>query len=90
MALLGEITLQQGKIVRSKSTSRIDENGYMHAISTQSPWLGHQSIKDDILFGYPFDEERYNAVVECCALKPDLEIWRMGMRQRLGLGVSAC
>ena len=22
----------------------------------------------------PLDEERYNAVVECCALKPDLEI----------------
>ena len=31
----------------------------------------------------PLDEERYNAVVECCALKPDLQM----MRRRLGLGL---
>ncbi|KIJ90780.1 hypothetical protein K443DRAFT_14955 [Laccaria amethystina LaAM-08-1] len=35
-------------------------------------------IKDKILFGYPFDEERYNAVVECCALKADLDILEDG------------
>ncbi|KIJ96209.1 hypothetical protein K443DRAFT_294293 [Laccaria amethystina LaAM-08-1] len=34
MALLREMTLQQGKIIMSKNTSSIDENGYMHAIST--------------------------------------------------------
>ena len=33
----------------------------------------------------PLDKERYNAVVECCALKPDLE---MGRGQRLGPGLG--
>jgi hypothetical protein len=47
----------------------------MHAIWTLlNLWLRHQSIKDNILFGYPFDEDRYNSVVECCDLKADLEI----------------
>ena len=71
----------------SKNTSRIEENGYMHAISyaAQAPWLRHQSIKDNIL--YPFDEEWYNAVVECSALKPDLQ---MGCDKDWGQGVSAC
>ena len=91
MALLGEMTLQQGRIIMSKNTSRIDENGYMHAISyaAQSPWLRHQSIKDNILFGYPLDEARYDAVVECCALKPDLEILEDGDATEIGArGVS--
>ena len=50
----------------SKEPSRVDENGLMHSISyaAQSPWLRHQSIKDNIVFGYPFDEERYNDVVD--------------------------
>ena len=60
----------------SKEPSRVDENGLMHSISyaAQSPWLRHQSIKDNILFGYPFEEERYRTVIECCALQPDLEM----------------
>ena len=60
----------------------------MHAIScaARSLW---QSIKDNILFGYPFDEEWYNAVVEYCALKPDLEILEDGDVTEIGArGVS--
>ena len=63
----------------------------MHVISfaAQSPWLRHQSIKDNILFGYPLDEARYDAVVECCALKPDLEILEDGDATEIGArGVS--
>ncbi|KAF8153792.1 multidrug resistance-associated ABC transporter [Crassisporium funariophilum] len=91
MAVLGEMTLLSGKIVMSKEPSRVDEYGLMHSISyaAQSPWLRHQSIKDNILFGYPFDEQRYNAVVECCALKPDLEMLEDGDATEIGArGVS--
>ena len=86
MAVLGELTLLHGRIIMSKEPSRVDENGLMHCISyaAQSPWLRHQSIKDNILFGYPFDEERYNAVVECCALKPDLEMLEDGDSTEIG------
>src|SRR5277367_2693992 len=87
MALLGEMTLLPGgRIIMSKEPSRVDENGLMHSISyaAQLPWLRHQSIKDNILFGYPFDEERYNAVVECCALKPDLDIFEDGDATEIG------
>ncbi|KAF9007200.1 hypothetical protein BDQ17DRAFT_1351594 [Cyathus striatus] len=67
------------------------ENGYMQAISyaSQSPWLRHQSIKDNILFGFPLDEERYDAVVEACALRPDLEMLEDGDATEIGArGVS--
>ncbi|KAH7920819.1 P-loop containing nucleoside triphosphate hydrolase protein [Leucogyrophana mollusca] len=91
MALLGEMTIMSGKLVMSKNTSKVDGNGLMHSISyaAQSPWLRHQSIKDNILFGYPYDHERYNEVVECCALKPDLSILEDGDSTEIGArGVS--
>ncbi|KAI0639291.1 multidrug resistance-associated ABC transporter [Trametes polyzona] len=91
MALLGELTTLEGRIVMSKNASKVDENGLSHTISyaAQSPWLRHQSIKDNILFGYPYDEERYKAVVECCALKPDLAILEDGDATEIGArGVS--
>ncbi|KAJ8584739.1 hypothetical protein M405DRAFT_746514, partial [Rhizopogon salebrosus TDB-379] len=40
----------------------------------ESPWLRHQPIKDSIFFGQPYDEERCNEVVECCAIRPASDI----------------
>ncbi|KAG0701637.1 hypothetical protein DFH29DRAFT_925615 [Suillus ampliporus] len=91
MALLGEMTIISGKLTISKNTSKIDEHGLMHSISyaAQSPWLRHQSIKANILFGQPYDEKRYNDVVECCALLPDLNILEDGDDTEIGSrGVS--
>ncbi|KAI0092260.1 multidrug resistance-associated ABC transporter [Irpex rosettiformis] len=91
MALLGEMTLLEGRLIMSKDPFVVDEHGLQHANSyaAQSPWLRHQSIKDNVLFGYPFDEERYNAVVECCALLPDLQMLEDGDATEIGArGVS--
>jgi len=41
--------------------------------AAQTPWLQRRTIKENILFGYRYDEQRYNDVVECCALRPDLD-----------------
>uniref|UniRef100_A0A0W0EW54 Putative multidrug resistance-associated ABC transporter n=1 Tax=Moniliophthora roreri TaxID=221103 RepID=A0A0W0EW54_MONRR len=91
LAVLGEMTLLSGRIVMSKNPRKVDENGHMHAISyaAQSPWLRHQTIKENILFGYPYDEQRYKAVVEACALKPDLDMLEDGDSTEIGArGVS--
>ena len=42
--------------------------------------LEHATIRDNIIFGaaYGYDERRYKAVVEACALKRDLEIFEAG------------
>ncbi|KAJ7282599.1 hypothetical protein C8J57DRAFT_1295798 [Mycena rebaudengoi] len=91
MALMGEMTLLPGgRIIMSKNPS-VDEYGNTHGIAyaAQSPWLRHQSIRDNILFGSPMDEARYNDVVNCCALKPDFDILEDGDATEIGVkGVS--
>jgi len=87
MALLGEMTLLPGgKLFISKNSGRVDEHGLMRSVSyaAQSPWLQHQSIKENILFGYPYDSDRYHSVIECCALKPDLEVLPDGDATEIG------
>jgi ABC-type multidrug transport system fused ATPase/permease subunit len=54
------------------------------AYVAQIPWIENASIKDNILFGLPYDEERYNTTVEVCALKKDLEMLNDGENTEIG------
>ncbi|KAJ6599295.1 hypothetical protein DFH09DRAFT_1130673 [Mycena vulgaris] len=87
LALLGEMTPVPGTQIFPPKSSRIDENGYMESISyaAQTPWLQHNSIRENILFGSPFDEQRYQSVLDACALRPDLELFDGGDRTEIGV-----
>ena len=43
-------------------------------LAAQEPWIQNASIKDNILFGKTFCEEKYTAVLEACALEEDLKV----------------
>lgn len=91
MALLGEMTRLEGELILSKNPSKVDGYGLAHCPSyaAQSPWLQHLSIKDNILFGFPFNEDRYEQVIDACALRPDLEMLEDGDLTEIGTrGVS--
>jgi ABC-type multidrug transport system fused ATPase/permease subunit len=81
------MTQTGGVLNLAKKPSFVDQHGLMHAISyaAQTPWLRHQSIKDNILFGAPLDDERYAQVVECCALKPDFDQLEDGDETEIGV-----
>jgi ABC-type multidrug transport system fused ATPase/permease subunit len=44
----------------------------------QQAWLQNASIKENIIFSSPVDEERYQRVVEACSLTTDLQILEDG------------
>ncbi|OKL62118.1 hypothetical protein UA08_02366 [Talaromyces atroroseus] len=44
------------------------------AFVAQKPWIENASIRDNIIFGLPFDSSRYDKVVFACALKKDLDM----------------
>ncbi|KAH9909207.1 canalicular multispecific organic anion transporter 1 [Xylariomycetidae sp. FL2044] len=50
----------------------------------QSPWLQNMSIRDNILFNFPFDPVRYKKVLDVCALAPDLANFAHGDLSNIG------
>src|SRR5258706_8252877 len=90
MALLGEMTPSlpsRAQVHLPKSPySALDEYGLRSTVSyaAQTPWLEHLSIRENILFGSPFEEERYWQVIECCALGPDLTMLEDGDATEIG------
>jgi ABC-type multidrug transport system fused ATPase/permease subunit len=75
------MTTIDGQIIMSKNQRKVDMHGLQYA--AQIPWLRHQSIKENILFDSPYDEERYDAVPSC-ALKPDLAVLEDGDAAEIG------
>jgi ABC-type multidrug transport system fused ATPase/permease subunit len=74
-ALLGELDQTSG-------TSSIPNE--MIGYCSQTPWLQSMSIRDNILFFAPVDEDRYQSVLEACALKSDLKEFKHGDLSLIG------
>ena len=62
----------------------LDKSRHSVAYAAQIPWLEHATIRDNILFRSPFDPVRYDAVLECCALKQDLKVFEAGDMTEIG------
>lgn len=54
----------------------------------QQAWIQNVSLRENILFGRQLQERYYKAVIEACALLPDLEILPSGDRTEIGEKVS--
>ncbi|KAF0712558.1 hypothetical protein As57867_004777, partial [Aphanomyces stellatus] len=50
----------------------------------QESWIQHATVKQNILFESPLDEELYNRVVSACQLLPDLEMLPKGDATEIG------
>lgn len=44
------------------------------AFVAQVPWIENATIKDNILFGLPYDRDRYQKVLFACSLEKDLNV----------------
>lgn len=91
MALLGEMTLLNGRVFLPGGHSREDlnpdaETGLTESVAycAQQAWLVNDTIKQNILFASPWNEKRYNAVISACALERDLEILDSGDQTLVG------
>ncbi|KAL8557357.1 hypothetical protein ACS0TY_004697 [Phlomoides rotata] len=73
-AILGEVPITQGTV---------QVHGTIAYVS-QSAWIQTGSIRDNILFGSPMENDRYQDTLERCALTKDLELLPYGDLTEIG------
>uniref|UniRef100_A0A803T3C2 ATP binding cassette subfamily C member 2 n=1 Tax=Anolis carolinensis TaxID=28377 RepID=A0A803T3C2_ANOCA len=78
-AMLGEMENIKGHINIQGSVAYVP----------QQAWIQNATLKDNILFGSPLDEARYQKVIEACALLPDLQLLPGGDLTEIGERSSA-
>ncbi|KAJ3006603.1 hypothetical protein HKX48_009558 [Thoreauomyces humboldtii] len=78
LGLLGEMRRVSGTI----SLPDPREGGVSFA--SQTAFMMNNTVKENILFGAEFDEERYEAVIDGCALRSDLASLPNGSQTEIG------
>uniref|UniRef100_K7FZT5 ATP binding cassette subfamily C member 3 n=1 Tax=Pelodiscus sinensis TaxID=13735 RepID=K7FZT5_PELSI len=73
-ALLGEMEKLEGQVAVKGSVAYVP----------QQAWIQNATLKDNILFGQQHNEQKYQSVLEACALKTDLEVLPGGDHTEIG------
>lgn len=72
--ILGEIEKLSGTVKISGTKAYVP----------QSPWILTGNIRENILFGNPYDSNRYERTVKACALTKDFELFSCGDLTEIG------
>jgi ATP-binding cassette subfamily C (CFTR/MRP) protein 2 len=70
-------------LILNKHEAKIVTNGRVSYVS-QTPWIQNDTVINNILFNHPYDEDKYNRIIEICELLPDFQILCGGDRTELG------
>lgn len=54
------------------------------AYAAQRAWIQNATLRDNVLFGSPYDPERYQRVLAACALTDDLKVLEAGDMTEIG------
>eukprot|EP00051_Salpingoeca_urceolata_P019849 m.293491 g.293491 ORF g.293491 m.293491 type:complete len:1641 (-) comp19492_c0_seq12:32-4954(-) len=78
-ALLNDMTCVSSSVAQAPSVIR----GRV-ALVPQQAWIFNATVRDNILFGVPYDEQRYETVVRVCSLERDFELMMDGDMTEIG------
>uniref|UniRef100_A0AAQ5XS94 ATP-binding cassette, sub-family C (CFTR/MRP), member 3 n=1 Tax=Amphiprion ocellaris TaxID=80972 RepID=A0AAQ5XS94_AMPOC len=73
-ALLGEMEKVEGDVSIRGSVAYVP----------QQAWIQNATLRDNILFGRPYNEQKYRCVLDACALTPDLQVLPGGDMTEIG------
>ncbi|ERS99237.1 hypothetical protein HMPREF1624_04435 [Sporothrix schenckii ATCC 58251] len=86
--LAGSITVPDGLSIDDRHDSKATKGDWILpksiAYIAQIPWIENATIRENIIFGLPTDEERYQKTIEVCALTKDLEMLSDGEDTEIG------
>ncbi|KAJ3132077.1 hypothetical protein HK100_005694 [Physocladia obscura] len=72
--LLGEMYKESGKVRVSGSIAYV----------SQQAWIENATVRDNILFGSEYDEAKFSAIIDACALRNDLKLLTAGDLTEIG------
>ncbi|KAM5140785.1 ATP-binding cassette sub-family C member 2-like [Mantella aurantiaca] len=89
VAVVGGVGSGKSSLISAMLGEMDHVNGHINikgslAYVPQQAWIQNATLKDNILFGAPLEEQRYQRVLEACALLPDLEILPGGDLSEIG------
>ncbi|RZC74143.1 hypothetical protein C5167_049623 [Papaver somniferum] len=70
-----------GEIPKILGTVRVSGT---KAYVPQSPWILTGNVRDNILFGNPYDQVKYDRTIRACALTKDFELFQAGDLTEIG------
>jgi ATP-binding cassette subfamily C (CFTR/MRP) protein 1 len=73
-ALIGELTLKKGSMGLRGNIAYCD----------QKPWILNATLRDNVLFGLPYNEKRFDAAVHAASLEDDLSVLPGGAETEIG------
>lgn len=73
-----------GEMLKKKGELQVVENLNSFGYASQTPWLVRGTIRENILFGKPYDEAKFNSIIDACALTEDLDV--LGWNVYIGEG----
>lgn len=86
--LSGTITVPKPPLAEERHDESANKGNWILdssiAFVAQIPWIENATIRDNIVFGLPFDNERYQKVLSACALTKDLEMLQDGELTDIG------
>jgi len=71
-ALLGEMQLREDKM-SGKGKMNISKDQII-SYGPQLAWIQNDTLRGNILFGHELDQAKYDEVIRCCALEPDIQV----------------
>lgn len=93
----GEFIMVTGPIGTGKSSLLLALAGFMRRANHDGsiemngdlllcgyPWIQNATVRDNITFGSPFDEKKYNRIIEVCSLNADLDSLPAGDLTEIG------
>ena len=89
VAVVGTVGAGKSSLISSLLGDLIKHSGVINthgnvAYVSQQAWIQNLTVRENILFGRDFRKDKYEKVVEACALKPDLEILPGGDQTEIG------
>ncbi|KAL5281122.1 ABCC2.2 family protein [Megaselia abdita] len=89
IAIVGTVGSGKTSVISAMLGEMDKMKGYVNTVGKvayvpQQAWIRNCTLRDNILFGLPYDRKKYNQVINACALKADIDILSSGDQTEIG------